>query len=79
MRSSEEGFSSPAHRFLEGSSGGCTRGRKSLSPHTLSCLHDIRNLLVQKFPRKIEASQAEVVLFLRKLITPYFGNPLGFL
>ena len=48
-------------RLLKVLSNHVTRGRKSLSPHTLSCLHDIRNLLVQNIPRKIEASQAEVV------------------
>ena len=70
VRSSEEGFSSPAHRCLEESSGGCWRsylttwpeaGRKTLSQHTQSCLRDIRELLIRNTPRKIEASQAEVI------------------
>ena len=54
-------FGRKFRRLLKVLSNHVTRGRKSLSPHTLSCLHDIRNLLVQNIPRKIEASQAEVV------------------
>ena len=38
-----------------------TRGRKTLSQHTQSCLRDIRELLTRNIPRKIEASQAEVL------------------
>ena len=38
-----------------------TRGRKTLPQHTQSCLCDIRELLLQNTPRKIEASQAEVI------------------
>ena len=38
-----------------------TRGRKTLSQHTQSCLRDIRELLIRNTPRKIEASQAEVL------------------
>ena len=38
-----------------------TRGRKALSQHTQSCLRDIRGLLIRNTPRKIEASQAEVL------------------
>ena len=38
-----------------------TQGRKTLSQHTQSCLREIRTLLVSNSPRKIEASQAEVV------------------
>ena len=37
------------------------QGRKTLSPHTQSCLRDVRKLLTQNAPRKIEASQAEVL------------------
>ena len=48
-------------RLLKVLSNHVARGRKSLSPHTLSCLHDIRDLLVRNIPRKIEGSQAEVV------------------
>ena len=38
-----------------------TRGRKTLSQYTQSCLHDIRELLIRNTPRKIQASQAEVL------------------
>ena len=38
-----------------------TQGRKTLSQHTQACLCDIRKLLTQNAPRKIEASQAEVL------------------
>ena len=38
-----------------------TQGRKRLSEHTQACLADIRKLLSQNAPRKIEASQAEVL------------------
>ena len=54
-------FGRKFRRLLKVLSNHVTRGRKSLSPHALSCLHDIGNLLVQNIPRKIEASQAEVV------------------
>ena len=54
-------FGRKFRRLLKVLSNHVTRGKKSLSPHTLSCLHDIRNLLVQNIPRKFEASQAEVV------------------
>ena len=37
------------------------QGRKTLSEHTQACLFDIRKLLTQNAPRKIEASQAEVL------------------
>ena len=32
-----------------------------MSQHTQSCLRDIRELLIRNTPRKIEASQAEVI------------------
>ena len=54
-------FGRKVRRLLKVLSGHVARGRKSLSPHTLSCLHDIRGVLVRNIPRKIEASQAEVV------------------
>ena len=54
-------FGRKFRRLLKVLSNHVTRGRKSLSPHTLSCLRDIRDLLVRNIPRKIEASQAEVV------------------
>ena len=38
-----------------------TQARKTLSQHTQSCLRDIRKLLTKNPPRKIEASQAEVL------------------
>ena len=65
-----EGFSSLVRKFLEGSScrrllkvlsNHVTQGRKTLSPHTQPFLRDVRKLLTQNAPRKIEASQAEVL------------------
>ena len=38
-----------------------TQGRKTLSEHTQACLSDVGKLLTQNSPRKIEASQAEVL------------------
>ena len=48
-------------RLLKVLSNHVTRGRKTLSQHTQSCLRDIRELLIRNTPRKIEASQAEVL------------------
>ncbi len=48
-------------RLLTVLSNHVTQGRKSLSEHTEACLSDIRKLLTQNAPRKIEASQAEVL------------------
>ena len=45
----------------ENPSNHVTQGRKTLSQHTQSCLCDIRKLLTQNAPGKIEASQAEVL------------------
>ena len=61
-------FSSPARKFgrkfrrlLKVLSNHVTQGRKTLSQHTQACLCDNRKLLTQNIPRKIEASQAEVL------------------
>ena len=48
-------------RLLKVLSDHVTQGRKTLSQHTQACLCDIRKLLTQNAPRKIEASQAEVL------------------
>ncbi len=49
-------------RLLKVLSNHVTQERKTLSRHTQACLCDIRKLLAQNTPRKIEASQAEVLL-----------------
>ena len=54
-------FGRKFRRLLKVLSNHVAQGRKSLSQHTQSCLRDIRALLVSNSPRKIEASQAEVV------------------
>ena len=54
-------FGRKFRRLLKVLSNHVTQGRKTLSQHTQSCLRDIRELLTQNAPRKIEASQAEVV------------------
>ena len=38
-----------------------TQGRKSVSDHTLKCLEDIPQLLQENTPRRISASQPEVL------------------
>lgn len=38
-----------------------TRGRKTLSDHTRACPTDIRKLLLQNPPRRVESTQAEVL------------------
>ena len=54
-------FGKKFRRLLKVLSNHVTQGRKTLSQHTQSCLREIRTLLVSNSPRKIEASQAEVV------------------
>ena len=54
-------FGRKFRRLLKVLSNHVAQGRKSLSQHTQYCLRDIRALLVSNSPRKIEASQAEVV------------------
>ena len=54
-------FGRKFRRLLKVLSNHVTQGRKTLSQHTQSCLSDIRELLTQNTPRKIEASQAEVL------------------
>ena len=54
-------FGRKFRRLLKVLSNHVTRGRKTLSQHTQSCLRDIRELLIRNTPRKIEASQAEVI------------------
>ena len=53
--------SSQVQKMAESSLQPCNSGRKTLSQHTQSCLSDIRELLTQNTPRRIEASQAEVL------------------
>ena len=38
-----------------------TQGRKSVSDHTMKCLEDISQLLQEKTPRRISASQSQVL------------------
>ena len=57
---SSQVFGRKFRRLLKVLSNHVTQGRKTLSQHTQSCLSDIRELLPQNTPRKIEASQAEV-------------------
>ena len=54
-------FGRKFRRLLKVLSNHVTQGRKTLSQHTQSCLREIRTLLVSNSPKKIEASQAEVV------------------
>ena len=54
-------FGRKFRRLLKVLSNHLTQGRKTLSEHTQACLSDIRKLLTQNVPRKIEASQAEVL------------------
>ena len=58
---SSQVFGRKFRRLLKVLSNHVTRGRKTLSQHTQSCLRDIRELLIRNIPRKIEASQAEVL------------------
>ena len=58
---SSQVFGRKFRRLLKVLSNHVTHGRKTLSQHTQSCLSDIRELLTQNTPRKIEASQAEVL------------------
>ena len=58
---SSQVFGRKFRRLLKVLSNHVTQGRKTLSQHTQSCLSDIRELLTQNAPRKIEASQAEVL------------------
>ncbi len=57
---SSQVFGRKFRRLLNVLSNHVTQGRKTLSQHTQSCLRDIRELLPQNTPRKIEAAQAEV-------------------
>ena len=58
---SSQVFGRKFRRLLKVLSNHVNRGRKTLSQHTQSCLRDIRELLIRNTPRKIEASQAEVI------------------
>ena len=58
---SSQVFGRKFRRLLKVLSNQGTRGRKTLSQHTQSCLRDIRELLIRNIPRKIKASQAEVL------------------
>ena len=58
---SSQVFGRKFRRLLKVLSNHVTQGRKTLSQHTQSCLSDIRELPTQNTPRKIEASQAEVL------------------
>ena len=58
---SSQVFGRKFRRLLKVLSNHVTQGRKTLSQHTQPCLSDIRELLTQNTPRKIEASQAEVL------------------
>ena len=54
-------FGRKFRRLLRVLSNHVIHGRKTLSQHTQSCLYDIRELLTRNAPKKIEASQAEVL------------------
>ena len=56
---SSQVFGRKFRRLLKVLSNHVTQGRKTLSQQTQSCLCDIRELVTQNAPRKIEASQAE--------------------
>ena len=58
---SSQVFGRKFRRLLQVLSSHVTQGRKTLSQHTQSCLRDIRELLIWNTPRKIEASQAEIL------------------
>lgn len=58
---SSQVFGRKFRRLLKVFSNHVTQRRKTLSQHTQSCLCDIRKLLTQNAPRKIEVSQAEVL------------------
>ena len=58
---SSQVFGRKFRRLLEVLSNHVAQQRKTLSQHTQSCLCDIRELLPRNAPRKIEASQAEVL------------------
>ena len=58
---SSQVFGRKFRRLLKVLSNHVTRGRKTLSQHTQSCLRDVHELLIRNTPRKIEASQAEVL------------------
>ena len=58
---SSQVFGRKFRRLLKVLSNHVTQRRKTLSQHTQSCLRDIRELLIQNNPRKIEASQAEIL------------------
>ena len=58
---SSQVFGRKFRRLLKVLSNHVTGGRKTLSQHTQSCLRDVRELLIRNTPRKIEASQAEVI------------------
>ena len=58
---SSQVFGRKFRRLLKVLSNHVTQGRKSLSEHTQACLSDIRKLLTQNAPSKIEASQAKVL------------------
>ena len=58
---SSQVFGRKFRRLLKVLSNHVIQGRKTLSEHTQACLFDVRKLLVQNVPRKIGASQAEVL------------------
>ena len=58
---SSQVFGRKFRRLLRVLSNHVIHGRKTLSQHTQSCLYDIRELLTRNVPKKIEASQAEVL------------------
>ena len=61
LGASSQVFGRKFRSLLKVLSNHATQGRKTLSQHTQSRLCDIRELLTPNAPRKIEASQAEVL------------------
>ena len=61
---SSQVFGRKFRRLVKVLSNHVTRGRKTLSQHTQSCLRDIRERLIRNTPRNIEASQAEVHIYI---------------
>ena len=58
---SSQVFGRKFRRLLKVLSNHVTQERKTLSQHTQTCLRDIRELLIRNNPRRIEASQAEIL------------------
>ena len=58
---SSQVFGRKFRRLLKTLSNHVTQGRKSVSDHTMKCLEDVSQLLQANTPRRISASQSEVL------------------